>query len=83
MFPDGSFDALLPVRPGENRIEIRVGLDGGGSATFHRTIQFALNESESDLLRRLRERTLETELGLRAKTPQPTITRSITVTTDP
>ena len=82
LFPDGTFDALLPVRAGENKIEIQVALEAGGSATFHRIIDFALDETAGDLLTRLRERTVETELGMQAKKPRPKIRRSITVTSD-
>ena len=82
IFPDGTFDALLPVRPGQNQIEIQVALDAGGSATFHRTVDFVLDETERELLRRMRERTLETALGLRAEMPRPRIRRSITVPAD-
>ena len=69
VFDDGSFDALVPVREGRNQLEITAGLAGGAQATLRRAVAFAHGEGDG-LLGRLRERTLETELGVRARTPQ-------------
>ena len=79
-FPDGSFDAYVRLVPGENRIEVVARMENGRQARAARTVIFVRPEEPSAeeraaaelLLEALRVRTIETELGVRARrrTPQ-------------
>jgi hypothetical protein len=71
LFADGSFDGVVALEPGANRIRVTV-LDGsGGSASAERTVSWQRREIRSAdearraaaVLERLRARTRETELA--------------------
>jgi len=78
LFPDGSFDAVVPLRAGRNRISISARSETGRQHVEERLIHFehrsVQDEAEAravdELLERLRERTLETELATRASSPE-------------
>jgi hypothetical protein len=40
LFPDGSFDAYVPLVPGQNRIAITASVEGGRSLAAERTVHF-------------------------------------------
>jgi len=74
-FPDGSFDGYVRLVPGENRIQIVAQMEGGQEVRAARSVFFVRPEEPSAeeraaaelLLEALRARTVETELGLRAR----------------
>jgi hypothetical protein len=78
-FPDGSFDGYLWLVPGENRIEVVARMEDGREARAARSVVFVRPEEPSAeeradaelLLEALRARTIETELGLRARRRAP------------
>jgi Mg-chelatase subunit ChlD/predicted aspartyl protease len=71
-FPDGSFDAFVPLIPGENRIEVTARGDAGGEARVEQLVLYHPTEpSEGDaeleaFRRELKTRTIETLLATRA-----------------
>lgn len=71
VFPDGSFDALVPLREGENRIRVTARGDAGGEAVEERSVLFRRSpedaESAQAFKEKLRLRTREVELGRRAR----------------
>ena len=72
LFPDGSFDGLVGLEPGENRISIAARTPGGIPQVAERVVFFekrvprdeAELEAAREKLARLRRRTMETELTL-------------------
>jgi hypothetical protein len=72
LFPDGSFDGLVGLEPGENRISIAARTPGGIPQVAERIVVFekrvprdaAELEAAREKLARLRRRTMETELTL-------------------
>lgn len=71
VFPDGSFDSLLRLRPGLNEIRITALGDAGGRVTKNRNVLYLPREevdpAELDTFQeKLRARTVETELGMKA-----------------
>ena len=52
VFADGSFDALVPLEPGENRIEVRTVLPGGETRTEVRKVHYRVPEEPTSLHRR-------------------------------
>ncbi|MBW1688136.1 MAG: hypothetical protein JRS35_24120, partial [Deltaproteobacteria bacterium] len=78
-FPDGSFDGYLRLVPGENRIEVVARMEDGREARAARSVVFVRPEEPSAeeraaaglLLDALRVRTIETELGVRARQRVP------------
>jgi len=78
-FPDGSFDGYVRLVPGENRIELVARMEDGREARGARTIVFIRPEQPSAeerinaelTLEALRVRTIETELGVRARQRVP------------
>jgi thioredoxin-like negative regulator of GroEL len=75
IFPDGSFDAFLDLHPGENRVEVVVQLEGGDELREERTVVFGrpervtpeVEQNAAAIRERLRVRSLEIELGERAR----------------
>jgi len=75
LFPDGSFDGVVGLTPGENRISITARGPGGIEQFAERVVLFERrdprNEAEfqaaREKLARLRRRTMETELTLEIK----------------
>jgi hypothetical protein len=75
LFSDGSFDSMLPLEPGPNRIVVTVRDAEGREAAVERRIVYerrpARTAAQADaadaLLERLRRRTLETELAVEAE----------------
>jgi hypothetical protein len=71
VFPDGSFDAYLPLAHGANRIEVIATIAGGGEVRETRTVFYekpevpTRDELEAAAKRRdrLRDRTIETRLA--------------------
>ena len=64
-FPDGSFDAFVPLAPGSNRIAVRVTTTDGGRAEDRRSVTrtgAAGVAGERALLLELQRRTRETEV---------------------
>jgi sugar phosphate isomerase/epimerase len=72
-FPDGSFDALVPLAPGANEIEIEARVAGRAPLLETRTIVYepgaagdsARDARAAELLRKLRERTEAIALRVR------------------
>jgi hypothetical protein len=73
VFPDGAFDAFLPLEPGPNRVRVRAVAADGASGTVERTVVYrpgapadpdraALETQQRALLDELRRRTREVEL---------------------
>jgi uncharacterized protein YegL len=71
VFPDGSFDAYLPLAHGANRIEVIATVAGGGEVRETRTVFYEKPEvptrdeleAAAKLRDRLRDRTIETRLA--------------------
>jgi hypothetical protein len=78
-FPDGSFDGYVRLAPGENRIEVVARMEDGREARAARTVVLVRPKEPSAeeraaaemLLDALRVRTIETELGVRARQRAP------------
>jgi hypothetical protein len=78
-FPDGSFDGYLRLVPGENRIEVVARMEDGREARAALSVVFVRPEEPSAearaaaglLLDALRLRTIETEMGVRARQRVP------------
>jgi len=74
-FPDGSFDGYVRLVPGENRIEVVARMEDGREARAALSVVFVRPDEPSAkeraaaglLLEALRVRTIETELGVRAR----------------
>ena len=73
VFPDGSFDGLVPLEPGENRIRVEARGIAGGHAVEERVIVYrpedagdATGQVEA-FKEKLRSRTIETELARRRR----------------
>jgi len=72
LFPDGSFDGVVGLTPGENRISVTARGPGGTPQTSERLVVFerrdlrdaAEVQAAREKLARLRRRTMETELAL-------------------
>jgi uncharacterized protein YegL len=72
LFPDGSFDGVVTLAPGENRIAVVARGPTGSEQVAERVVVFEQRQprdaaearAASEQLARLRERTLETELAL-------------------
>jgi hypothetical protein len=70
LFPDGSFDAYVPLVPGDNHIAITASVEGGRSLAARRTVHFerpALPTAEDlqaaeELRREIESRGVELEL---------------------
>ena len=71
VFPDGSFDGLVPVRAGRNRLRITAETESGQALSLERTVRVSLEGSAVAALEALRMRTLETELAQRAASAAP------------
>ncbi len=75
VFPDGSFDGLVPLQPGENRIRVTARGDAGGEAVEERRVIFRPEQADPAALgafkEKLRARTIELELGRRARRSAP------------
>ena len=74
LFPDGSFDAYVQLRPGENLLRVTVHGESGGTREIERTVRYekipdsALARARlQDLLDEIRLRTLETQLAEEAR----------------
>ena len=75
VFPDGSFDAYLPLERGANRIEVIATVTGGGKVRETRTVFYEKPdvptkdelEAAAELRDRLRDRRLEIELAAEAR----------------
>ena len=71
-FPDGSFDALVPLTPGENRVQVTARGDAGGEARVEQVVLYHAvaprsGDAEIEAFRKeLKTRTLETLLATRA-----------------
>ncbi len=71
-FPDGSFDALVPLTPGENRVQVTARGDAGGEARVEQVVLYhrvepSSGDAELEAFRKeLKTRTLETLLATRA-----------------
>jgi hypothetical protein len=72
-FPDGSFDAFLPLDPGENRLRVTAVSRDGSTSALERSVRYrpadpaaagsdALRAQQEALLGELRRRTREVEL---------------------
>jgi len=69
VFPDGSFDAIVPLVPGYNRLRIEAVSSDGQRAEVERGVVFdrasasraEIRRLANELLRELRRRTSETE----------------------
>jgi len=80
VFPDGSFDALVPLQPGENQIQVSARGDAGGEAVAKLQVLYHRPEPGDDAESRrfaaeieafrekLKMRTVETLLATRAST---------------
>jgi hypothetical protein len=72
LFPDGSYDGVVGLTPGENRISVTARAPGGIERIAERVVVFEKRDpgNAADLqatrekIARLRERTMETELAL-------------------
>ncbi len=72
LFPDGSFDGVVGLAPGENRISVTARGPGGIEQVAERVVVFerrdprdaAEVQAAREKLARLRRRTMETELTL-------------------
>lgn len=72
LFPDGSYDGVVGLTPGENRISVTARAPGGIERVAERVVIFekrdprdaAELQAAREKLARLRERTMETELAL-------------------
>jgi len=75
-FPDGAFDGLVPLVPGENELEVTTQTTDGALHVLRRTVFFdpasAASRSDLALAKSLRDRTLETELMVHARLGAPT-----------
>jgi uncharacterized protein YegL len=75
VFPDGSFDAYLPLASGANRIEVIAMVAGGGEVRETRTVFYEKPEvptkdeleAAAELRDRLRNRRLESQLAAEAR----------------
>ena len=75
VFPDGSFDAYAPLRPGRNLLRVTAIAETGERTAVDREIFFTKTPAENateqekltEMLKKLRLRTLETELAERAR----------------
>jgi hypothetical protein len=71
IFPDGSFDGLVPLARGENRIRVTARGDAGGEAVEVRSVVYQPGEADDASVEafkeKLRLRTIEVELGRRAR----------------
>jgi hypothetical protein len=75
VFPDGSFDAYLPLASGANRIEVIATVAGGGEVRETRTVFYEKPEvptkddleAAAELRDRLRNRRLESKLAAEAR----------------
>ena len=76
LYPGGAFDAFVPLAAGENALELRARLSGGGQIELRRTVYFEKSAQPSDqarlqmLLEELRRRTLEAEYAPRPPEPE-------------
>ena len=70
-FPDGSFDGIVPLQPGLNRLVVDALGPQDGAARWERQVEYVPSTkpdpSGEATLERLRRRTLETELAVRAR----------------
>jgi len=85
-FPDGSFDAFVPLAPGANRISVRVTTTDGGRAADERTVVrtgAAGAASERELLVELQRRTRETEVWAEMERQRRGPKREIEIQVDP
>jgi len=81
VFADGSFDAFVPLVPGENEIEVVASLEQGPELRETRRVYYVPTEERSEadeqaartLLERLRVRTRETELALEVEGASPQV----------
>ena len=75
LFPDGTFDGYAPLQEGENLLRITVRGEKGGVHTIERRVLFTKTRIDTaearrriqELLKRLRIRTLETQLAEEAR----------------
>ena len=75
VFPDGSFDAYAPLRPGLNILRVTAYGEDGGTRVVDRRIRFERIDADTEeraaearrLLRELRVRTIEMELAEHAR----------------
>jgi hypothetical protein len=72
VFPDGSFDGFVQLVQGTNRLRITALGDAAGRATLEREVRYVPplepDPAEIEAFReRLRARTAETDLGVRAR----------------
>lgn len=82
-FADGSFDGFVPVVPGENRLRVVARTVDGSEVRVDRTVFFESgppSDSDRNLVRSLRDRTVETELISESRLGRrPRKTLSVTV----
>ena len=77
VFPDGSFDGLVPLEPGTNRVVVTAHGDAGGVGRAQVLIEYLpisaadAPEQVEAFQRKLQVRTIETELGRRHERPAP------------
>ena len=86
-FPDGSFDALVELRPGANRLRFTARARSGSSETAERVVRYdaaagpaeeaAQREKLAKLVEDLRRRTAETRLVADMARPRPPQRREI------
>ncbi len=75
VFPDGSFDGLVPLEPGTNRVVVTAHGDAGGVGRSEALIEYLpispadAPEQVEAFRRKLRARTVETELSRRRERP--------------
>jgi hypothetical protein len=70
LFPDGTFDAWVPLVAGPNRLRIQAVARSGARSSVEREVRFEQIQDERRrelLIQALRERTLETELAAEAR----------------
>jgi hypothetical protein len=75
LFPDGTFDGYVTLAEGENLLLVTVHGEGGGTKTVERKVVFEKTAGDTDaarrrleqLLAKIRERTLETQLAEEAR----------------
>ncbi|MGI9590219.1 MAG: hypothetical protein ACR2P8_02530 [Myxococcota bacterium] len=89
VFPDGTFDALVPLAPGENRLQVTARGRGGGEQVVERRVFFDAREPGSPeeavafearsrrFEETLRLRALELELAAEARRPAPAQERQL------
>jgi hypothetical protein len=94
IFPDGSFDAFVPLEPGPNRVRVTATAADGARGAVERTVTYrpgdpadpnraALETQQRTLLDELRRRTREVELWAEIERGRSFQTRELELEVDP